>query len=142
MFGMGKIALVSALVSAAAMVTVGAGTAAAERGPDGHYYGAIAISTGHEDGTIWATTANYPNQADADRDALDTCGYTNCYIVTRYMDGCGALARRDGRYLGASAATRAEAERLAFAAFGPARPATMSSAGGEQAVVVGSECNG
>ncbi len=139
MFSMGRIAL-GVVASAVAVISVAA-PAQADRGPDGHYYGAIAISTDNpEDATVGYITARYPSQAAADRAALEGCGYSNCWIIVRYVDGCGALAERDGRYLGGVGATQAEAERAAIAAFGPTPPPSLSSES-TPARVVDSQCN-
>ncbi|GAB4589546.1 DUF4189 domain-containing protein [Nocardia sp. IFM 10818] len=140
MFALRKVVLGLAVVSAVA-VTGGAGTAAAEPGPDGRYYGSLALATNTPEGAVWGVTWNYPSQEEADRDAVDECGYSNCSVIARFVDECVALAKRDGRYATAVGPTRADAERAAIAAFGPPRPATMSAAASE-AKLLDSECSG
>lgn len=141
MFAMGKIALGLAAVSMVAGVVAGAGTASAERGPDGRLYGSIAILEYTNDTEDWTATWNYPNWGEADRDALNDCGDPEyCHIAARFVDGCGAVAKTSGtnsRYFGASAPTRFEAERQALAA--AFRPSTMSASGGPGILVV-SKC--
>lgn len=116
--------------AAVAFVIAGTGQADAEPGPDGSYHGSRAISV-DSTGAITAVAFNYPNWAESDVDAIATCrrkGGSNCEIIVRFVDGCGAIAERDGRYLGAVGATRSEAERAAIAAFGPPPPSFGSSA--------------
>ncbi|WP_067547065.1 DUF4189 domain-containing protein [Nocardia crassostreae] len=140
MFALRKAVLGLAVVSTVA-VTGGAGTAAAEPGPDGRYYGSLALATGTPEGTVWGVTWNYPSHGESDRDAIEECGYSNCTVIARFVDECVALAKRDGRYLAAVGPTRADAERAAIAAFGPPRPATMSAAASE-ATLLDSQCSG
>ncbi|MFI9404753.1 DUF4189 domain-containing protein [Nocardia sp. NPDC052316] len=115
----GKAAL--RLFAAAAFVAASAGSATAEPNSDGSYYGSKAISV-TSGGASVSTAWDYPNWAEADAAALADCradGATNCTIIVRFVNGCGAIAERDGRYIGGTGATRAEAERAAIAAFGP-----------------------
>ncbi|MCX4099009.1 DUF4189 domain-containing protein [Nocardia sp. alder85J] len=114
---------------ATVLLTAGAGSAsAADSDWDGHYYGAFAISTDNPTGgTIIGMTGDYPNQGEADANALSACGYGNCFVVLRYMDGCGSLAERDGLFLGGVGPTPAAAEGAAIGAFGPPRPASLSA---------------
>lgn len=141
MFGMGKIALGLAAVSMMAGVVAGAGSASAEAGPDGRLYGSIALLQWDDNTENWSAAYNYPNWAEADRDALNDCGDPEyCHIVVRFVDGCGAIAKTsdsDSRYFWASAPTRFEAERQALSqAF---RPSSLSASGGP-GILVTSKC--
>ncbi|WP_378731475.1 DUF4189 domain-containing protein [Nocardia brasiliensis] len=96
--GRGTIAIFAS--AAVAFVVAGTGQADAEPGPDGSYYGSRAISVDSTDAPT-AVAFNYPNWAESDVDALATCrrkGGSNCEIIVRFVDGCGAIAERDGRY--------------------------------------------
>jgi hypothetical protein len=138
MFVSGKLTM--GLVAGAVLLTTGAGTASAADW-DGHYYGAFAISTDNPSGnTRVGVTGDYPTQAEADQNALDACGFGNCFIVLRYMDGCGSLAERDGLYLGGAGPTPAAAAGAAVGAFGPPRPASLSAEPSETRVV-DTRCN-
>ncbi|WP_167669932.1 DUF4189 domain-containing protein [Nocardia mikamii] len=142
---MGKIALGFVAVSAAVLVVAGTGSAAAERGPDGHYYGAMAISDADDDGWTIGFALNAPDQATADAGAIAQCssdGERGCATIVRFVDGCGAIARRDDIHAGGTGATLQEAERNAIAALGPGHPPTLSSDGSGPAVISISRCNG
>ncbi|MFI6218065.1 DUF4189 domain-containing protein [Nocardia brasiliensis] len=124
--------------TAVAFVAAGAGQAGAEPGPDGSYYGSRAITV-DANGAGVSTAWNYPNWAEADAAALDDCrtkGGRNCTIIVRFVDGCGAIAERDGRYIGGTGPNRAEAERAALAAFGPP-PVNFGSSAPSAARIVG-----
>ena len=56
--------------------------------------GALAIDTNQ--GTQYGWAVNYPTQADADRRALNECGY-NCTIVMRFSNSCAAYAADQNR---------------------------------------------
>ncbi|MFF0493917.1 DUF4189 domain-containing protein [Nocardia sp. NPDC004068] len=140
---MGRIAL-GVVACAGALVSVAA-PAQAERGPDGHLYGAMALSGAMEDGWSIGTAFNYPDQASADADARDECakeGAPRCVVVVRAVDGCAAISRRDDIHAVGTGATRAEAERNAIAALGPGHPPSLSSEGSGPAVISHSACNG
>ena len=51
--------------------------------------GALAVDTNQ--GDQWGWAVNYPSQADADRRALNECGY-GCSIVMRFANTCAAYA--------------------------------------------------
>ncbi|MEV6773837.1 DUF4189 domain-containing protein [Nocardia sp. NPDC051030] len=133
----------AAVVSVAAFVAVGGGPASAEPGPDGHMYGAYAISALQPDGSYQIGSAwNFPNQAGADGRAITECGVGTCSIAFRYMDGCGAIAFRGDRFAGAAGANRDEAARNAVNAVGPPWPSSISADASEPAQVFGPDCNG
>lgn len=56
--------------------------------------GALAIDTNQ--GDQWGWAVNYPSQADADRRALNECGY-GCSIVMRFSNTCAAYAADQSR---------------------------------------------
>ncbi|WP_158271326.1 DUF4189 domain-containing protein [Nocardia sp. MDA0666] len=145
MFSTGKLALSFVAASAAVFVVAGTGSAAAERGADGHYYGAMAISDANDDGWTIGIALNAPDQATADAGALEQCsshGEQGCATIVRFVDGCGAIARRDDIHTGGTGASLQDAERNAIAALGPGRPPTLSSDGSGPAVISVSRCNG
>ncbi|WP_158675558.1 DUF4189 domain-containing protein [Nocardia stercoris] len=143
MFRKGATALGLIAASATALVVTGTGTAAAERGADGHYYLSIAISTDNIEGTFVAgTAANYPDQASADQAALGECGYANCWVVVRSQDGCGAVAARDNDVAGGEGATTGEAARNAIAQLPPPSLLASLSGGGGAPDVFAVHCNG
>ncbi|MFI9502926.1 DUF4189 domain-containing protein [Nocardia sp. NPDC052566] len=111
----GKKALGLAVSSTAAIVAMGAGTANADRGPDGALYGSLAIAV-PVDSTYYGSGWNYPNWAESDAAALAECGRSDCTIAVRFVNGCGAIAESadQNRYVGAFGANRAEAERKAL----------------------------
>lgn len=51
--------------------------------------GALAIDTNQ--GDQWGWAVDYPSQTDADRRALNECGY-GCSIVMRFSNTCAAYA--------------------------------------------------
>lgn len=130
------------LASIAAVSTVtGAGVANAQPDADGSLYGSIAISV-DGNGADLGSGFNYPSFDSSDARALNECGKSgksNCAIIVRFANGCGAVAERDGRYAGRPGATRQEAEQAALAAFGASSLGFGSSAP-EQARLVTSEC--
>ncbi|QIS13346.1 DUF4189 domain-containing protein [Nocardia arthritidis] len=133
---LGKTALGLA-VSSMAAVTVGAGFASAEAGPDGRYYGSMAVEV--VDGkahTIWAT--DYPSWEESDASALGRCVSGHCSVIVRFVDGCGSIAVKNGSMIGRSAPSKAEAERAAIDAFGP--PVASLSAAPVQASILQTAC--
>ncbi|QRY63677.1 DUF4189 domain-containing protein [Gordonia sp. PDNC005] len=54
------------------------------------YYGAIALSpsTG-QTGRAW----DYDNSRDAANVAMSYCSYSDCKVVTEFVNGCGAIAK-------------------------------------------------
>ncbi|WP_081635754.1 DUF4189 domain-containing protein [Nocardia sp. BMG111209] len=128
-----------ALGAAAVALTATAGPAAAD---DGHLYGAFAVSTENpDDAYIIGGARNYGSQAEADAAAMGQCHYANCWVVLRYVDGCGAISARDGRVLGALGSSKRDAENAAMGLFGPPTPSTLSS-DGSQTELLDSACNG
>ncbi|QLY30364.1 DUF4189 domain-containing protein [Nocardia huaxiensis] len=122
---------------AAALISGGMGTANAAS-----YYGSIAVG---DLGDRWAigVTWNYQDQGRADDEALDQCGWTNCRVQVRFVNGCGAVADRDGRLYSGTGATLAEAERNALAASGPDPNPLLVSLGSAQkseAGIIASQC--
>lgn len=140
MFAMGKVALGMAAVALTAGVVTGAGTASAEPGPDGRYYGSIALGQWDDGTETWGTAYNYPNWQESDWDAVSECGYAHCTVEVRFVDGCGAIAKSSGSnpsYFRGTGATRFDAERAALQA--AYRPSSMSASGGPGILVV-SQC--
>ncbi|GAA2479369.1 DUF4189 domain-containing protein [Nocardia seriolae] len=134
---------VAAVVFVAACAAVGSGPALAEPGPDGHMYGAFAVSNPpvgevFDVGSSW----NYPDQAGADARALSECGKDSCTVALRYMDGCGAIAFRGGRYAGGIGPTGDDASRSSLNAVGPPFPSSISADAVDPSEVVGPQCNG
>ncbi|MFI6871332.1 DUF4189 domain-containing protein [Nocardia sp. NPDC050406] len=121
---------------------MGAGVASAQPDADGSLYGALAISVDGSGADI-GSGFNYPDFDSADARALAECatsGKSNCAIIVRFANGCGAIAEKDGRYVGRAGATRHEAEQAAIAAFGAVSPLAFGSSQPEQATLVTSEC--
>ncbi|WP_067706540.1 DUF4189 domain-containing protein [Nocardia yamanashiensis] len=116
------------------------GTATAEPGPDGRYYGSLAAGDlGDRFQVTWAL--NYPNWADSDNSALSRCESSTCTVLARFVDGCGSIAQHNHRLLGGVGPTRADAERAALDAFGPPDPISLS-AGNPPASIAHTECTG
>ncbi|MBF6237752.1 DUF4189 domain-containing protein [Nocardia otitidiscaviarum] len=109
---LGRVMVIAA--ATAAVTVVGSAVASAEPGPDGKYYGAIAMreQPGQD---AWGAAWNHPTQASADRAALNECG--NCStILVQWSDGCASVAEntRTTLHTAGVGATRAEAERNAL----------------------------
>ncbi|QLY29241.1 DUF4189 domain-containing protein [Nocardia huaxiensis] len=131
------------LISAVAAVGVGYAPAAAERGPDGHLYGAFAVSGTLGDGSRQIGSSwNFPDQGAADQRALAECGDGSCVVELRFMDGCGAIAFRGNRFAGGAGPTRDDATRAAIDAVGPPWPSSISADASDPAQVFGPDCNG
>jgi hypothetical protein len=69
------------------------------------YYGAIAMAPNGAGGSTWG----YPSRADAEGDALATCGYTSCKVLSSFTE-CGAVAANSTRYQGGVGPTLALAQ--------------------------------
>ncbi|WP_459958629.1 DUF4189 domain-containing protein [Nocardia sp. IFM 10818] len=131
--------------AAATLVMVGGSVAAAERGPDGKYYGSIAYA----DNGSWGVASNYPTQDLANRAAINKCGGTrNCSTKLEWTAGCAALTMgNDGpafKGLGVGA-TPEEAEEKAFADLHRSTilPPVGSAAGmHDEGHLVTTQCNG
>lgn len=111
----GKLALTMFVSAAAVLVTsLGAGTANAERGPDGSLYGTLALST--DGGTFYGAAWNYPSWGASDAAALNKCAHRGCKVMVQFANGCGAIAESADHtyYYGGSGRNRAEAERDAM----------------------------
>ncbi|WP_282784207.1 MULTISPECIES: DUF4189 domain-containing protein [unclassified Nocardia] len=115
-------AAMSLVVSAAALTSVGMGTAAAEPGPDG-YWGAIAVGA-FSDFTSYGSAWNYPDRASAEQAALAECGYRGCEVLASWANGCGAVAMSEDtmRFHGGTGVTRPEAERAALDKLAAVKP--------------------
>lgn len=83
------IALVVAGVGAALTVPSAISPAPANAA---NYYGAIALSP-----STGATgrALDYPDYSSASNAALSWCGYTDCKVVVRMRNACGAIAKSD-----------------------------------------------
>ncbi|AYF77447.1 DUF4189 domain-containing protein [Nocardia yunnanensis] len=103
-------------VCAGALLASTAGTAEAAYGGD--LYGSIAVAD-RGDSWHYAVVWNHPDQGAADADALQTCGFANCIVQVRFMNGCGAVADRDGRLYAGVGRSLVAAENAARAASGP-----------------------
>ncbi|MEV0246578.1 DUF4189 domain-containing protein [Nocardia sp. NPDC050712] len=136
---MGKAALT--LFASAAVVALGAGTAAADAGE----YGSLALGTS-ADNVIVGTGFNYPDQEGADVRALVECGVSNCEILVRFRNACGAVAIRGNKVGWGGGYTRFEAEQAALGQLGPDPTSplliSLGSARPQPAKVLGSECSG
>ncbi|NLG47185.1 DUF4189 domain-containing protein [Gordonia sp. (in: high G+C Gram-positive bacteria)] len=84
-------------LAAAALVAVGFGTAltvptVVDPAPAAaaNYYGALALSP-----STGATgrALDYPDWSSASNAALSWCGYTDCKVVVRMRNACGAIAK-------------------------------------------------
>jgi hypothetical protein len=88
---MGRAAIVVAAAGLAAGSVIGAGTANAAG-----LHGAIAFSV---DSWSYGTAIDAPSAVMADRHALAACadvdGASDCQILARWTDGCGALVYSD-----------------------------------------------
>lgn len=88
----------------------GGGNSAPQR-----YWSAIALDLpkGRATGYSWSTS----NSREAEKEALETCRYSDCKVVLTYQNNCGAVAiELKGDILGKGvSSTRAEAERRAIA---------------------------
>ncbi|MVU76026.1 DUF4189 domain-containing protein [Nocardia sp. ET3-3] len=83
----------------------------------GDLFGAIAVADlgdSWQFGAAWDTS----DQGRADASALDQCGYTNCVVKLRWVNGCGTVARRDDNLVFATGRNQAEAERNAMSQLG------------------------
>ncbi|MEC3915583.1 DUF4189 domain-containing protein [Nocardia sp. CDC160] len=134
-----KAALGVAVCAAGALLSGTTGTASAYYGD---LYGAYAVTVL---GNQWhiAYTYNAPDQATADSHAMDLCGYSDCVIPVRWVNGCAALVDRDGDLYTGLGRTLVEASRNALAASGPDPNPLMVSLGSaepSQAKVLDSRC--
>ncbi|MEV6426839.1 DUF4189 domain-containing protein [Nocardia sp. NPDC051463] len=100
--------------SATAFVALGSATA----GAAGDLYGSLAISFGSGSAVVGAG-ANYSSYEKSDQRAMLECGRRDCRVVVRFVNGCGAIAVRDGSYKWAWGNSRIEAEQGALVALGP-----------------------
>ncbi|MEV6771932.1 DUF4189 domain-containing protein [Nocardia sp. NPDC051030] len=133
-----KAALGVAVCAAAALFTGGMGTANAA----GDLYGSFAMA---DLGDAWQVGVAWdaPDQARAERSALDECGYSFCATSVSWSNGCAALAARGDDVWYAIASTKAAAERNALAATGPDPNPLLVSFGSSKpssAHIVGSQC--
>jgi len=69
------------------------------------YYGAIAMAPNGAGGSTWG----YPTRSEAEGDALSTCGYSSCKVLTSFTQ-CGAIAANDTLYQGGIGPTLALAQ--------------------------------
>ncbi|GAB0103900.1 hypothetical protein JMUB6875_28740 [Nocardia sp. JMUB6875] len=108
-----KAALAMVASTTTALFVGGAGTAQAA----GDLYGAIAVG---DDGYYYSfgTAWNYTDQGGADAAAVHECGVSNCYVKVRFVNGCAAIANRDGNLFTGIGRTKAMAESNAIAASG------------------------
>jgi hypothetical protein len=74
-------------------------------------FGAIAY---HRESQSWGVAFDKPRARDAAVEALRQCNHQRCEVVHRFKNGCGALAEGPKLALGASGATRDEAETKAL----------------------------
>ncbi|MEC3957061.1 DUF4189 domain-containing protein [Nocardia sp. CDC153] len=135
-----KAALAMVAATAAALSIGGMGTAQAA----GDLYGAMAVGDdgySYSIGTAW----NYTDQGAADAGALDQCGLSNCYVKVRFVNGCAAIANRDGNLFTGLGRTKAQAEQNAIAASGSGPNPILVSLGSAEASQVhisDSQCTG
>ncbi len=83
-------AAVAALTTAVATTVALAPAASAGSG-----WGAIAYAHSGAWGRSW----DYPTQSSAQATALNSCGYSDCSVLTTFT-GCGAVAANGWRYQG------------------------------------------
>ena len=74
------------------------------------YYGAMALSpsTGQV-GRAW----DYPSSSQASSAAVSACYYDDCKVVTRFVNGCGAIAKGTSYWGYGAAASLYEAQSYA-----------------------------
>lgn len=102
--------------AAAAMAVAAAGTiSVAESGPAQAYvgWGAIAYSGNGSYGTAW----DYPSSAAAGQAAINSCGYSDCQVLSQFT-GCGAVAANGSAFQGGVGTTLAAAEARALRLLG------------------------
>ncbi|MBC7301212.1 MAG: DUF4189 domain-containing protein [Nocardia sp.] len=103
---MGKAGFAVAAIGLAAGSVFGAGSASAES-----LHASIAVSS---DEWVYGVSVDRANYADAEAEAIEACGAADCEVFLSWANGCGVLVESDEGIAVASAATRAEAERLAY----------------------------
>ncbi|MFF0636588.1 DUF4189 domain-containing protein [Nocardia sp. NPDC004151] len=135
-----KAALGLVASTTAAMFVGGMGTAHAA----GDLYGSMAVGI---DGDYYSigTTWNYEDQGGADAAALEQCGVSSCYVKIRWVNGCAALANRDGTLYTGLGRTKAMAEANAIAASGPDPSPLLVSLGSSEPSsvhIADSQCTG
>ena len=74
-------------------------------------FGAIAY---HRESQSWGVSFDKARARDAAVEALRQCGHARCEVVHRFKNGCGALVDGPKVAIGASGATRDEAETKAL----------------------------
>ena len=74
-------------------------------------FGAIAY---HRESQSWGVSFDKTRARDAAVEALRQCGQQRCEVVHRFKNGCGALVDGPKFAIGASGATRDEAETKAM----------------------------
>ncbi|MGB3536447.1 MAG: DUF4189 domain-containing protein [Microcoleaceae cyanobacterium] len=75
-------------------------------------FGAIATTP---DGSMWGYAYDHPTRAQAERQALEECGESDCQIKLWFKNACGALAKDGNGSLGwawGENRTQAEAEAI------------------------------
>lgn len=77
------------------------------------YWGAIAYSANGSYGRAW----NYPTGPDAGAAAVDSCGYTDCKVLSQFPN-CGAVAYDGHAYQGGTGPTLAAAQARALRLLG------------------------
>lgn len=135
-----KAALGLVVSSAAALVAAGAGAAQAEPDSAGRYYGSLALNPKNGD---TASGFNYPSWESSDARALAECDSRDCFIVVRFVDGCGAVSvSSDGKWAVGTGRDRGEAERNAIGALGPLAPPfpNFGSSAPKRAEILHSQC--
>ncbi|MFJ4653172.1 DUF4189 domain-containing protein [Nocardia sp. NPDC088792] len=135
--------------AAVTLAVAGGPVAAAERGPDGKYYGSIAYSYRVEDLGGWGVAWNYPSQGSADADAVGKCGGpSDCKVVVSWTDGCASLAQANDTHLMTGVgvgATAADAEQAALDELHTQTilpPAGSSQGLHDEGHIVATQCNG
>jgi hypothetical protein len=136
-----KAVLGMVMAATAAFVTAGAGAAQAEPGPDGSYYGSIAIN--YDTGAV-RLSANYSDWAASDASAREVCGSSDCEIVARFRDQCAALAETEDSLEVGYGPRKHIAEQDAIRKLGPLAPPfpNLGSAAPKSADIVVSGCAG
>lgn len=77
------------------------------------HYGAIAYSSNGANGRAW----DYPSRSSAEAAAINSCGYTDCSVLTSFT-GCGAVAYNGRLYYGGSGPTLSAAQNRALSNLG------------------------
>lgn len=98
------------IISAVILVTQSLTSSVTAQIPDS--FGAIATTP---DANVWGYAYDHPSRAEAERQALEECGESDCQVKLWFKNACGAVAKDDQGNLGwawGETQTQAEAEAI------------------------------